>query len=103
MTYEIGNNKIKGNKANIGAGLYINNTTLEMRNDSISNNEAGSGGGVYLGYKTSFTMKESLTISGNKAKNGAGVYVDSGSSSDPTTLYIKKGKYADIHISFLSV
>lgn len=91
MTYEIGNNKIKGNKANIGAGLYINNTTLEMRNDSISNNEAGSGGGVYLGYKTSFTMKESLTISGNKAKNGAGVYVDSGSSSNPTTLAMTGG------------
>ncbi len=93
MTYAIGNNKIKGNIANYGGGLFLNNTTLELSNDSISDNEARySGGGVCLGgYHVVFTIKEDLTISGNKAKNGGGVYVGEGIYLTSSILNMKGG------------
>ncbi len=64
---------IRGNAADDGAGIYVNNATLSMSGSRISDNIAsGYGGGLRLRHATAVSL-EAVEVAGNQARTGAGV------------------------------
>ena len=64
----------------IGAGLYVDNSSLTLRNLIVSGNMADSGGGgLYLNFGNPTIIN--VVISGNQANAGAGLYTDNSSPS----------------------
>ena len=74
--------KIGGNTAKNGGGIYVNNSKLiSVWGGTISNNTASdNGGGIYVAswsqlFLSHETIGYSPTISSNEAKNGGGVFM----------------------------
>ena len=76
-TFTVTNGLLSTNKAQYGAGAYINGGTVNYNSGTIDGNTASAnGGGLYVTGGT-VTFNDG-SITGNTAKNGAGLYLASG-------------------------
>ena len=79
---------VSGNKSGYGAGIYIEDGSLEMAHGTITDNHttgSGNGGGIYI-ENGDFTIKDG-EISGNSVNNGngGGVYILGSKEGDKIT------------------
>lgn len=91
----LGGGEISGNgAANMGGGVYLDDSTLTMNTGTISGNSSNYGGGVNADNGSVFAMNGG-TISGNFSQIGAGVLVyRSGSTFDMYTGAVISGNEA---------
>mgnify|MGYP000243087475 CR=1 FL=1 len=75
----ITDNRIYGNSANNGAGLYSDGETFVRRNWIYSNTVNSQGGGIHVGIGGSGRVENNRIYSNTAVQNGGGIYVASAS------------------------
>lgn len=85
---------IAGNSADLGGGVYLDNSGFSLRTTSdsfgvIAYNQATDGGGVYSYTTGFFELLAGVSISNNLATRGGGIFIESGADLAMGSIYGK--------------
>ena len=76
-----GNNSFSGNKAHIGGGMYVHDSSLSSRGlITFTNNVANDSGGALASYNSKVRVEGGGRFINNSAKSGGGIVISDGGS-----------------------